>query len=137
MAYKSQKLTETEQRYAIHNKELANIVHCVEKWWCYLEGAKFPPRVLTNHKSLQYFNTQAYLSRWQAGWVERLSPYQLRIKYKPDSQLVTADALSRLYVESITGNSKLDPNWPLLYLQPEKVQYKNLNSYTVSKLKDN
>ena len=113
------------------------IVHCIEKWQCYLEGAKFPPRVLTDHKSLQYFNTQAHLFQRQAGWVKRLSPYQLRIEYKPGSKLVTANALSRLYVESVTGDDNLDPNWPLLYLRPEKVRYENINSRTILKLKDN
>ena len=77
------------------------------------------------------------MTRRQAGWVERLSPYQLRIEYKPGKELVTADALSRLYMESITGDDQLDPDWPLLYLRPEKTRYEGLNSTTISKIKDN
>ena len=85
-------------------------------------GGEISARVLTDHKSLQYFNTQVHLSWQQSRWVERLSLYQLHIDYKSGSQLVTTDALSRLYVESITGDDKLNPNWRLLYLYPKKVQ---------------
>lgn len=37
VAYKSQKLTDTEQQYDIDDKEKASIVNFVEKLWCYLE----------------------------------------------------------------------------------------------------
>lgn len=43
VAYKSHKLIDTEQRYHIHNKELAAIVHCVKKWRFYLKGPSFYP----------------------------------------------------------------------------------------------
>ncbi|KAJ9063708.1 hypothetical protein DSO57_1038133 [Entomophthora muscae] len=59
------------------------------------------------------------------------------MKYKLGKKLVTADALSRLYIVSITGNDGLDPDWPMLYLFPEATRYKGLNSLTISKLKDN
>ncbi|KAJ9089345.1 hypothetical protein DSO57_1013927 [Entomophthora muscae] len=71
------------------------------------------------------------------GWVKRLSPYQLSIKYKPGKELVTADALSRLYVVFIMGANSLDPDWNMLYLRPEATCYKGLNSVTIYKLKDN
>ncbi|KAJ9065865.1 hypothetical protein DSO57_1015293 [Entomophthora muscae] len=80
---------------------------------------------------------QSHLTRHQAGWVERLSPYQLRIEYKPEKELVTADALLQLYVASITGDNDLDPDWPMLYLCPEATHYMGLNSVIISKLKDN
>ncbi|KAJ9073211.1 hypothetical protein DSO57_1018964 [Entomophthora muscae] len=80
---------------------------------------------------------QSHLTRRQAGWVERLSPYQLCIKYEPEKELVTANALSQLYVASITGDNRLDPDWPMLYLRPEATRYEGLNLVTISKLKDN
>ncbi|KAJ9084198.1 hypothetical protein DSO57_1026967 [Entomophthora muscae] len=78
-----------------------------------------------------------HLTCRQAGWVECLSPYQLRIKYKPGKELITADALSQLYIAFITGDDGLDPDWPILYLCPEATCYKGLNSVTISKLKYN
>ncbi|KAJ9062942.1 hypothetical protein DSO57_1005181, partial [Entomophthora muscae] len=72
-----------------------------------------------------------------AGWVKRLSPYQLHIKYKPGKELVTVDALSRLYVASIMREDGLDTDWTMLYLSPKATCYKGLNSTTIFKLKDN
>ncbi|KAJ9063335.1 hypothetical protein DSO57_1001240 [Entomophthora muscae] len=51
-------------------------------------SSTFPPRNLTDHKLLQYFNMHSHLTHRQAGWVKRLSPYQLRIKYKPLKSLL-------------------------------------------------
>ncbi|KAJ9067014.1 hypothetical protein DSO57_1003720 [Entomophthora muscae] len=59
------------------------------------------------------------------------------IKYKSGKELVTAEALSQLYIASITGDNGLDPDWPMLYLCPETTCYKALNPVTISKLKDN
>lgn len=130
VAYKSRKLTDSEQCYPIHDKELAAIMHCIEKWRCYLEGVTFPPCVLTDHRLFQYFNTQSHLTRHQAGWFKHLSPYQLHIKYNPGKELVTSDDLSRLYKASIARDNGLDPDWLILYLCPEATFYKGLNSVT-------
>ena len=51
VCYESRKLTDTEQRYPIHDKELLAIYHCCKKWRCYLEGMP-SIKVLTDHKSL-------------------------------------------------------------------------------------
>ena len=65
VAYESRQLTDGERRYPIHDKELIAIVHCIQKWRCYLEGAN-QFQVLTDHKSLKFFKTQNHLSRRQA-----------------------------------------------------------------------
>ena len=114
VAYESRVLQPTEQRYAIHDKELVAIVHCVKKWRCYLEGVE-KIQVLTDHKSLIYFQTQAHLSRIQARWMEFLGNYNLIIQYRPGKDMLTADALSRLFVRSSTGDDGLDPDWPMIY----------------------
>ncbi|KAJ9061810.1 hypothetical protein DSO57_1016887 [Entomophthora muscae] len=80
---------------------------------------------------------QSHLKHCQASWVKHISPYQLRIKYKPRKELVMADTLSHLYIAFITGDNGLDPDWPMFYLHPEATCYKGLNSVTISKLKDN
>lgn len=71
--------------------------------------------VLTDHKSLIYFKTQAHLSRRQDKWMETLEHFNPRVEYKPGKELVTADALSRLMVGSVKGSDHPDPDWPMLF----------------------
>ena len=116
MAYEFCKLNEGKQQYPIHDKELIAILHCLTHWRCYLKGVE-GFTVYTEHKSLTYFKTQANLTRRQAEWMRILGRYNVNIEYKPGQELLTADALSRLYVRSTTGSDQLDPDWPLLIMQ--------------------
>jgi len=96
-------MTSAELNYPIHEKELLAIVHALKVWRVYLEGHHF--KIITDHKSLCYFNTQPTLSRRQARWNELLQEYDFEIIYKPGKTNVVADALSRrsdLYLHSIT-----------------------------------
>ena len=78
VAYEYQKLTNGEQHYPIHDKELLAIIHCLTRWRCYLEQ-QMEFTILTNHKSLIYFKTQANLSRRQAKWMEILERFNAKI----------------------------------------------------------
>ena len=64
VAYESRKLSPTELNYLIHEKELLAIIHALKIWRIYLEGHHF--KVITDHKSLCFFNTQPTLSCRQA-----------------------------------------------------------------------
>jgi len=64
VAYESRKLSPAELNYPIHEKELLAIIHALKIWRIYLEGHHF--KVITDHKSLCFFNTQPTLSRRQA-----------------------------------------------------------------------
>lgn len=79
-------------------------------------------RVLTDHKTLTFFGTQAHLSRRQAKWMVYLEPLKLQIEYKPGRELLTADALSCLFAlsQELAG-SDVDPDWPLLLLDEESL----------------
>ena len=44
-----------------------------------------------------------------------LGNYNLNIKYRPGKEMVTADALSHLFVRSTTGKDRLDSNWFMSY----------------------
>lgn len=115
VAYKSQKLTDSKQCYPIHDKKLLAIIHCLTCWNCYLEQQiKFT--ILTDHKMLIYFKMQTNLSRQQEKWMEILERFNSKIQYKPGKELVTADALSQLYICNTQGEKSLDPNWPLLIM---------------------
>jgi hypothetical protein len=64
VAYESRKLTAAELNYPIHEKEMLAIIHALKVWRIYLEGQHFT--VISDHKSLCYFETQPTLSRRQA-----------------------------------------------------------------------
>jgi len=94
IAYYSKKLTDTEQNYDIHDKELLAIVAAFEQWRVYAEGAN-DIEVLTDHKNLIYFTTSKVLNKRQVRWSELLGQYKFKITYTPGKDNTTADGLSR------------------------------------------
>jgi len=94
IAYESRKLTPAEQNYPTHDKEMLAIVHALKIWRHYLEGAA-DLKIITDHNSLTYFNTQPNLSRRQARWMEFVQQFNIDITYAPGKTNVVADALSR------------------------------------------
>lgn len=89
------------------------IIQFLKKWRCYLEVFE-KIQVLTNHKSLIYLQSQAHLSRIQLKWMELLGNYNLIIYYRPSKDMLTANALSRLFILSSTSNNGLDPDHPMI-----------------------
>ena len=94
IAYYSKKLTDTEQNYDIHDKELLAVVHAFQQWRVYAEGAT-DIEVFTDHKNLIHFTTTKVLNRRQTRWSELLGQYKFRITYTPGKDNQTADGLSR------------------------------------------
>ena len=93
VAHFSRKLRPAETRYPTHDKETLAIVSACKEWRVYLAGRQ--TKVFTDHNSLKYLQTQPHLSERQVRWLEKLSPYQLDIQYKPGKSKQAADALSR------------------------------------------
>lgn len=93
VAFASRKLNSAEQNYAVHELELLAIMHALRTWRHYLLGTR--TRVVTDHLSLKYLQTQPTLSRRQARWLETLQEFDLEITYQAGSTNVVADALSR------------------------------------------
>ena len=54
-----------------------------------------PLKVITDHKSLEYFMTTKKLTRLQAHWAEFLSGFDLVISYTPGKENQKADSLTR------------------------------------------
>jgi hypothetical protein len=48
-------LNPVERNYEIHNTEMLAIVRGLEEWRHYLEGARHPVEIWTDHKNLEYF----------------------------------------------------------------------------------
>src|SRR3954463_12436004 len=93
IAYTSRKLSDREQNYPTHEKELLAILRALKTWRVYLLGNHF--KIWTDHATLKFFQTQPRLSPKQARWSEYLEEYNHEIKYLPGKENHVADALSR------------------------------------------
>ena len=92
IAYASRQLKEYEQRYPMHDLELATVVFALNIWRHYLYGEKF--KIYTNHKSLKYFFTRKDLNMRQRCWMELVKDYDCDILYHSRKANVVADALN-------------------------------------------
>ncbi|KAL0154784.1 hypothetical protein M9458_049047, partial [Cirrhinus mrigala] len=95
-AFYSHKLTPTEQNYDVGNRELLAMKAAFEEWRHWLEGAKHPFTVLTDHRNLEYLRSAKQLNHQQARWALFFTRFNFTVTYRPGSQNTKADALSRL-----------------------------------------
>jgi len=63
VVFYSKSLSSMEWNYEIHDKEMLAIIHILEEWRYFLEGATYPVEIWTNHKNLEYFMTAKKLNR--------------------------------------------------------------------------
>ncbi|KAK3519821.1 hypothetical protein QTP70_006475 [Hemibagrus guttatus] len=113
-AFFSRKLSPAEVNYDIGNRELLAIKLVLEEWRHWLEGAKHPFVVLTNHKNLEYLRAAKRLNPRQARWALFFTRFHFTISYHPGSKNVKADTLLRLHSRDETS----DEPEPIL---PEKL----------------
>lgn len=97
VAFDSKHYNDAEKNYPTHDKEMLAIVRALRKFRTDLLGAEFT--VYTDHRTLEYFNSQKELSKRQLRWQEFLCDYNYKIVYVKGEDNTVADALSRLPVE--------------------------------------
>ncbi|KAL8104338.1 hypothetical protein AgCh_028521 [Apium graveolens] len=93
IVYASRQLKPHEQKYPVHDLELAAIIFALKLWRHYLYGEKCD--IYTDHKSLKYIFTQKDLNMRQRRWLELIKDYDCSINYHPVKANVVADALNR------------------------------------------
>ncbi|KAK3514050.1 hypothetical protein QTP70_002509, partial [Hemibagrus guttatus] len=113
-AFFSRKLNPAVVNYDIGNQELLAVKLALEKLRHWLEGAKHPFTILTDHKNLENLWAAKRLSPRQARWALFFTRFYFTISYRPGSKNVKADVLSRIHSLEITNK---DPE-PIL---PEKL----------------
>ncbi|KAL0175542.1 hypothetical protein M9458_027872, partial [Cirrhinus mrigala] len=96
-AYFSHKLSPAERNYDVGNRELLAIKLALEEWRHWLEGARHPFTILTDHRNLEYIRTARVLNHRQARWALFFTRFHFDITYRPGSQNTKADALSRIH----------------------------------------
>jgi len=62
VAFYSKSLSPVEWNYEIHDKEMLAIIHALEEWRHFLEGARHPVEIWMDHKNLEYFMTAKKLN---------------------------------------------------------------------------
>jgi hypothetical protein len=98
--FMSKKFTNAQQHYAVHEQETRAILEALQKWEDKLIGHRF--HVITDHKALEFFQTQAQLSNRQRRWMDYMSRFDFDITYVKGEYNKVADCLSR-YFESDTS----------------------------------
>jgi hypothetical protein len=94
VAYDSYQLNNAEKNYPVHEKELLAIVKALKKWRTSLLGTHF--KIFTDHRTLEYFQSQKDMSRRQMRWSMYLADFDYDITYIRGEDNTAADALSRM-----------------------------------------
>ena len=95
VAFHSQKLSDAERNYEIHDKELLAVPEAFKEWPHYLVGTQDPITVYTDHQNLQNFLTTKVWNQRQIRWAQQLANYNFKIVYRPGKRGGKQDALSR------------------------------------------
>ena len=97
IAFYSRKLQPRERNYSASELEGLAVVTAVMKFDAYL--VTHPFIVETDHKALQFLNSAHHANGRIARWAMKLQPFTFSVRYRPGSQHINADSLSRLFDE--------------------------------------
>jgi hypothetical protein len=75
VTYISHQLSQAEQKYPTHERELLAIVLALRTWRHLLLGSEFSVECQTDHRPLQSFMNQTSLSPRQVRWQQFLSEF--------------------------------------------------------------
>ena len=94
VAFSSHTMSPEEWNYPVADKEMLLVVHLLEQWHHYLEGAKHEFEIWNDHTNLQWFMKRQDLNRCQACWAQYLLCFIFKWTHKAGSTMGKADALS-------------------------------------------
>ena len=140
IAFGSQRLSKSQRNYSTTKKELLSCFVFVQHFLHYLQGKKFKLR--TDHSSLQWLVNFRNPSGMLVRWLEILGSFTFDIIYRPGSENVFADALSRRppEVTSVGCQTEGTPapscdritctDWSLSYIQAEQGRDEGISELT-------
>lgn len=96
-AFLSRRLSAAERNYDIGNRELLAVKVALEEWRHWLEGAKHPFLIWTDHRNLTYIREAKRLNSRQARWALFFNRFDFVLSYRPGSKNLKPDALSRQF----------------------------------------
>lgn len=99
IAYLSKAFSSTQLGMSTYEKEIEVIIFAVHKWRTYLMGRKFIMR--TDHQSLRNLLNQQVQTPAQHQWLVKLLGYDFQLEYKSGHHNQVADALSRVFEDSM------------------------------------
>ncbi len=97
----SRKFTPAQQNYAGHELETLAILEALMRWEDKLIGYKI--YIITDHKALEFFKTQAHLTSRQQRWIKYLARFWFDITYVKGEKNKVADCVSRYYESDMLG----------------------------------
>lgn len=121
VSFFSKTLNPAELNYEIHDKEMLAVILALANWDEMLIGVQEPFLIITDHRALEYFSTKRLLSARQARWTDILARYHFKITYRPGTENIIADTLTRKQEVLKTQKEKQIASRTLTLLDPEVV----------------
>ena len=98
-AFFSKKLLPRERKYSASELEALAVVVAVSHFQPYLITHPFV--LETDHRALVFLNSAQHQNSRLARWAITLQPYSFTVRYRPGTQHVNADVLSRMHEEEM------------------------------------
>eukprot|EP00253_Pinus_taeda_P015928 PITA_15928 len=120
VAFFSEKLSESRQKYSSYDKEFYAVVQALRHWRHYLLGNEFV--LFSDNSALQYVMQQHKLNHKHAKWVEYLQSFNFVLKHISGQANKVADALSRkalLLQESVVQVFGFEHLWDLYQMDTD------------------
>lgn len=94
IAFYTHKLTDTQLRWDVYEREIYSVVAALQHWSFHLKGAKVPVSIFTDHQSLQELRQQLLRPK-MSRWLTVLNEFNYTVTWIPGDLNAAADALSR------------------------------------------
>ncbi|PIK36134.1 hypothetical protein BSL78_27037 [Apostichopus japonicus] len=125
IAFASRALSNAEGNYSATELECLAVIWALEKWRPYLEGSSTV--VYTDHQALVWMLRAKALKGRLMRWALRLQEFDYIIHYRPGSQNVVPDALSRAVIGVVNYDQNVcfhpdckgDPSSKIFWIQCE------------------
>jgi len=95
IAFLSKSLSGAQRNYPIYDKELLAIITALKAWRHFLEGARHPFTIYTDHKNLTFPRKPEMLSQRHIRWNMFLSRFNFNIVFRAGRKSGKPDLLSR------------------------------------------